>query len=119
MQNFESSAIDTWEYTLTGKGASLANASLNGITGQNGNYSVWLPASGIVFAPLTISAYETVQTRINYVGKDLAVSQKLLYSSIQDNIPKSNQFQDPNTDGSFKLAVFSKVNLIHIYVDGT
>ena len=118
VQNFESSALDTWEYTLTGKGASLANASLNGITGQNGNYSVWLPAgSGIVFAPLTISAYEAVQTRINYVGKDLAVSQKLLYSSIQDNIAISDQFQDPNTDGSFKSRTMSKVNLIHIYVD--
>jgi len=87
IQSFESGALNTWGYTLSGNGAALSDVAAFGPNWIHGTQSMRLPSgSAITFDSLNVSGYLNPVIRAYHTGKDLVAGQNLSCSYIKNNV---------------------------------
>ena len=87
IQSFESGALNTWGYTLSGNGAALSDVAAFGPNWTHGTQSMRLPSgSAITFDSLNVSGYLNPVIRAYHTGKDLVAGQNLSCSYIKNNV---------------------------------
>lgn len=87
VQSFESGALNTWGYTLSGNGAALSDVAAFGPNWTHGTQSMRLPSgSAITFDSLNVSGYINPVIRAYHTGKDLVAGQNLSCSYIKNNV---------------------------------
>ena len=111
VQSFESGALDTWGYTLSGNGAALSDVAAFGPNWTHGTQSMRLPSgSAITFDSLNVSGYVNMYIKVYHTGKDLVAGQNLSCSYIKNNVLTNKDLKDVAYTAPYDSSVISSTN---------
>lgn len=111
VQSFESGALNTWGYTLSGNGAALSDVAAFGPNWTHGTQSMRLPSgSAITFDSLNVSGYINPVIRAYHTGKDLVAGQNLSCSYIKNNVLTTSNLKNIAYTAFYDSSLIGPIN---------